>query len=246
MHPDLGRFISPDDWDPALPGVGTNRYAYAGNDPVNRADANGHISWEGVKEFFGFGSKSSVTGNGANGGGSEDVPASNRNVTAAHNQPPETIEDQKKIGLGKSLVQVGLRAGGNFASGLGFYFGMTTGLNEGEPQPVDLSYNGHSASSLAISGARIDPKDISGKLTVAGRAIAKHNPASRSGSAYPAVTGGPEALNSAGQIQLNEIVGDSQSRMSPGNRFGGFDVISPSGRGARFDSDGQFRGFLEP
>ena len=28
--------------DPTLPGVGTNRYAYAGNDPVNKADPNGH------------------------------------------------------------------------------------------------------------------------------------------------------------------------------------------------------------
>ncbi|MBD0417573.1 hypothetical protein [Oryzicola mucosus] len=36
------RFISPDDWDPTLPGVGTNRYAYAGNDPVNKSDPNGH------------------------------------------------------------------------------------------------------------------------------------------------------------------------------------------------------------
>ncbi|NSZ15605.1 RHS repeat-associated core domain-containing protein [Agrobacterium vitis] len=36
------RFISPDDWDPTKAGVGTNRYAYAGNDPVNKSDANGH------------------------------------------------------------------------------------------------------------------------------------------------------------------------------------------------------------
>ncbi|MER8409655.1 hypothetical protein NKH16_34435, partial [Mesorhizobium sp. M1307] len=42
MDPLLGRFISPDDWDPILPGVGTNRYAYAQNDPVNKADNNGH------------------------------------------------------------------------------------------------------------------------------------------------------------------------------------------------------------
>ncbi|MER8887672.1 hypothetical protein, partial [Mesorhizobium sp. M0816] len=34
--------ISPDEWDPTLAGVGTNRYAYAGNDPVNQSDANGH------------------------------------------------------------------------------------------------------------------------------------------------------------------------------------------------------------
>ena len=42
--PLLARFITPDDWDPLLPGVGTNRYAYAGNDPVNKSDANGHAS----------------------------------------------------------------------------------------------------------------------------------------------------------------------------------------------------------
>ncbi len=37
------RFISPDDYDPTLPGVGTNRYAYSGNDPVNKSDPNGHF-----------------------------------------------------------------------------------------------------------------------------------------------------------------------------------------------------------
>ncbi len=42
MDPIFGRFISPDDWDPVLEGVGTNRYAYAQNDPVNKADNNGH------------------------------------------------------------------------------------------------------------------------------------------------------------------------------------------------------------
>ncbi|MFB9978214.1 RHS repeat-associated core domain-containing protein [Mesorhizobium kowhaii] len=44
MDPVLGRFISPDDWDPTLPGVGTNGYAYAQNDPVNKSDPNGHQS----------------------------------------------------------------------------------------------------------------------------------------------------------------------------------------------------------
>lgn len=44
MDPAFGRFISPDDWDPVLEGVGTNRYAYAANDPVNRSDKNGHVA----------------------------------------------------------------------------------------------------------------------------------------------------------------------------------------------------------
>jgi RHS repeat-associated protein len=40
--PLLGRFLSPDTWDPILAGVDVNRYAYANNDPVNLSDANGH------------------------------------------------------------------------------------------------------------------------------------------------------------------------------------------------------------
>lgn len=37
------RFISPDTMDPTLPGVGTNRYAYSENDPVNKNDPSGHF-----------------------------------------------------------------------------------------------------------------------------------------------------------------------------------------------------------
>ncbi|PDS87301.1 RHS repeat-associated core domain-containing protein [Rhizobium sp. L18] len=44
--PAFGRFISPDDWDPTKEGVGTNRYSYSENDPVNESDPNGHsINW---------------------------------------------------------------------------------------------------------------------------------------------------------------------------------------------------------
>ncbi|MCB1433672.1 MAG: RHS repeat-associated core domain-containing protein [Alphaproteobacteria bacterium] len=42
---DLGRFLSPDTWDPILAGVDINRYAYAGNDPINGSDPNGHIAF---------------------------------------------------------------------------------------------------------------------------------------------------------------------------------------------------------
>jgi RHS repeat-associated protein len=42
--PVIARFVSPDWWDPNKPGVGTNRYAYSDNDPVNKADNNGHAS----------------------------------------------------------------------------------------------------------------------------------------------------------------------------------------------------------
>lgn len=48
------RFISPDDWDPTMPGVGTNRYAYSQNDPVNRSDPNGH-TYSGTETDADFG-----------------------------------------------------------------------------------------------------------------------------------------------------------------------------------------------
>ncbi|MEZ6074081.1 MAG: RHS repeat-associated core domain-containing protein, partial [Pirellulales bacterium] len=51
MDPKFGRFISPDDWDPVLEGVGTNRYAYAENDPVNKADNNGHVFVAAIPGF---------------------------------------------------------------------------------------------------------------------------------------------------------------------------------------------------
>ena len=40
--PVIGRFIQPDWWNPADPAVGTNRYAYSLNDPINKSDPSGH------------------------------------------------------------------------------------------------------------------------------------------------------------------------------------------------------------
>lgn len=36
-------FIQADWYDPNQPGVGTNRYAYSGNDPINMSDPSGHV-----------------------------------------------------------------------------------------------------------------------------------------------------------------------------------------------------------
>jgi RHS repeat-associated protein len=41
--PKVARFVSPDWWDPTQGGVGTNRYSYADNNPVNMSDPSGHF-----------------------------------------------------------------------------------------------------------------------------------------------------------------------------------------------------------
>lgn len=47
------RFIQPDWWDPTVPGVGTNRYSYSFNNPINRSDRSGHRSlFEAIGDAF--------------------------------------------------------------------------------------------------------------------------------------------------------------------------------------------------
>ncbi|MFP1928793.1 VENN motif pre-toxin domain-containing protein [Lonsdalea quercina] len=98
--------------------------------------------------------------------------------------------------------------------------------------------------SLSKTGTNIDPAAKSGNFTVAGRALQKHG--SRDGSAYPSAKGTPAQINEQGQKILDGIINAPNASVKEGNRFGGFDVIAPDGRGARFDPQGNFRGFLEP
>lgn len=44
-------FIQPDWLDPTQPGVGTNRYAYSNNDPINNYDRNGNF-FSGLRDLF--------------------------------------------------------------------------------------------------------------------------------------------------------------------------------------------------
>ena len=48
--PQLAMFLQPDWWEVTEPGVGTNRYAYAGGDPVTGSDPGGNESLEASSE----------------------------------------------------------------------------------------------------------------------------------------------------------------------------------------------------
>lgn len=48
--PKLAIFIQPDWWEVTKAGVGTNRYGYSFNDPVNKLDPNGNKAKGGILE----------------------------------------------------------------------------------------------------------------------------------------------------------------------------------------------------
>jgi hypothetical protein len=104
-------------------------------------------------------------------------------------------------------------------------------------------------ASAARGGGRLNDLANAGKvadrggLSRVGRALEKHG--GRQGSMFPKATGNVAEKNMQGQQILEDILRNPDTRPSP-NKFGGQDYFDPTGRGARFNQDGSFRGFLEP
>jgi hypothetical protein len=76
------RFLNPDNWDPWQEGVDFNRYGYAGNDPINKSDPNGH------------------QGKGHNGGPPIDLEDPSDETDSTYRFPTMDIFDQ---GMSNSL-----------------------------------------------------------------------------------------------------------------------------------------------
>jgi RHS repeat-associated protein len=142
--PVLSRFVSPDWFDPvdepsALKGnaagwlanpVGTNRYAYAGNDPVNKSDPNGHVP---VSEVTNSTSPGTETGHGP------DQPQADITLPALDVLIGRDTDEQKKIGSmyrGTLVPCVCLDLNGNLpGTGIGGPRGMS-GRSGARAQPT--------------------------------------------------------------------------------------------------------------
>ena len=132
LDPDLGIFTQPDWWDPLMPGVGTNRYAYAFNDPVNYSDPNGHAVQ------FGTAVVGAVVGFGF-----EAIAAS--------------LDDDATLG---SVVGAGLRGGlvGGLAGFVGplakgaFSFGAVEAAKKGKMAPTVLGEIAGVATGAGVGG----------------------------------------------------------------------------------------------
>ena len=104
---------------------------------------------------------------------------------------------------------------------------------------------GTSVDRLIASGSELDPADAGGQLTRAGRAYAK------AGEVFGPTSGGPSAINEAGQSTLQEILTNPATTIvrTPAGRFaGGLTFISPDGVGVVYGLDGtlQYMGRMSP
>jgi len=145
------------------------------------------------------------------------------------------VEAVRTATIAKSGITLTLAPGAAVASTIG------TQSGEGNPgaRPSAAARVGGSLDDLANAGKAMDR----GGLTRAGRALEKHG--GRQGSLFPKATGNVAEKNRQGQEILEDILTNPGTKSSP-NSFGGQDFFDPSGRGARFNQDGSFRGFLEP
>jgi hypothetical protein len=95
------RFISPDDWDPTKEGVGTNRYAYAQNDPVNKSDPNGHSISPDVDDY---GSQ----GTGGDGNTQKEETQASKDIKAVDDQPRENEREKRDEIQSRDAIEVGV------------------------------------------------------------------------------------------------------------------------------------------
>lgn len=102
-----------------------------------------------------------------------------------------------------------------------------------------LVHNCFGSDQLSKSGQRT----VSGDLTRAGQELEKHQ-----GGKFPAATGNQASKSAIGQRVLDDILtrpGTRVERVTSGNFKGGVRYITPDGRGATFDAQGQFQDFGE-
>lgn len=133
--PKLGMFIQPDWWDATEAGVGTNRYAYSGGDPVNGADPSGHGFWSDLGKTI-KDTMSAIFGGGSSGGQSK----------VGNGQPGPTT--------GKSNVSNIKNLQNTNPSGAG----VASKLNDATQKITGYSTGGKGSSIIGVNGSFISVK----------------------------------------------------------------------------------------
>jgi RHS repeat-associated protein len=141
--PNLGRFLSPDTYDPILSGVDFNRYAYAGNDPVNGSDPTGHSLLSAIGSFFN--AIGSVLNNIFGGSTSTSTTSSNTSASSSSTNAATQPRAQKSSSGGL----LGWLFDGLFGSG-GNGSGPVRHAGPGAPYIEQTRYLFFASSTLCI------------------------------------------------------------------------------------------------
>ena len=233
--PVLARFISPDWWDPNKPGVGTNRYAYSDNDPVNKADNNGHV-WGHVGATLGsavFGAVVAGIGEVAAQslkGGSYDVGRVGIAMAGG------AYVGGMNSSLGKAAGAVGFGAKAAIAASSGLKGGAMTGVanaaregKTGKEAATEVLSSMAGGVLAGMAGAKVGGKtgDLIGELvSQAFQEGAQRAAPSSPAQQAPANVGPAAAADKANQQNSMQAPANSistptaQPAMSPGGPFG--------------------------
>src|SRR5262249_37346768 len=122
LDPQLGTFASPDPLDPSKPGVGTNRYSYSYDDPINNLDPSGLDCWTDT-EYGIDGKKRSVS----RGGTCPSLAQAAMNAPDVMQLPVQPLGPIRVTGGGRGGDRRGDNKGGGGTGGGGTGGGGTGG-----------------------------------------------------------------------------------------------------------------------
>ncbi|MFP3385890.1 hypothetical protein [Tritonibacter sp. SIMBA_163] len=248
-------FIQPDWFDPTQPGVGTNRYSYSFNDPINKMDPLGNESWDLTR--------SQEDSDRANAEAAQDALDRAERIRErgtfwdglrddlglddywdgrADNHASRIGKSWGERALGDAVTGVEI---GSLAAAGGAVVQGGKALARGIAARRALATLATERAALS-SAANAAYKDTA--QTVAGRALTKHpNVAGfRNGDELSKALRSPQATNEAAERAVSNILSGGTRTQRAHSRFG--DIIEytlPSGIGARFSaSTNGFIGFL--
>ena len=246
--PVLARFVTPDDWDPLLPGVGTNRYAYAGNDPVNKSDPNGHFAGPAGYDSAvdaaieaGRGSVHDVAGPKSGGGGlkaGKELPTISDVVSK---KPKRSVVD---LTFRMQMRDTGWKSKHGTVQAESYSYGPGGTLVSKTGKVLDTAVPASKKGYAVYAGQLKDGSTYVGRITVKAGQTAQQALASRLSKHHkdfadpPTVTATPksyQATRGMEQLGIEAAGGAKSTGGTSGNAINGISDRNPN-RGAYIDA----------
>jgi RHS repeat-associated protein len=172
--PRLGMFTQPDWWEVTWPGVGTNRYSYSFNDPVNGSDPGGHwvapdgiyvdtgdadlypgFAFDPTKNYAEVGVMAAITA-----GGVAVTPGIALGVASRY---PGAYAFGMEIAMGEIGMTVGI-AGAGGATVVGKWARVTESMSARAAAYQKFATGTSAGKSLVVGGAKFDGVTKAGHL----------------------------------------------------------------------------------